>query len=320
INQSDLTLNEVFKRTRASVYLESDEKQMPWTSSSVIGDFYFQLRERGSRPSAPLAISPTMTDADRAELVRLRLKDRQRVDADRSELAHLRLKERQKIDEKEQKELERLRKIERDEKERQAKIKAEEFAKLEQDRRDKAEREAKAEIEREAARLQQEKLKRESENYTKYRVVNVASWDTLNVRTNPFVAKNNKVGELQHNARNIKILYCRKNHKKVKWCQIEHRTNGYPLRGWVVARCIKPQDNTYTVSRSGGYRVVNIRSDDTLSVRSGPGINYYKTGDLPYNATGIELGECRYSSKGGRWCIVKWGSITGWSSATYLRR
>ncbi len=43
IKTPNLTLNQVFKRTRASVYWESGEKQLPWTSSSVIGDFYFRL-------------------------------------------------------------------------------------------------------------------------------------------------------------------------------------------------------------------------------------------------------------------------------------
>jgi len=43
INKNNLTLNEVFKKTRVSVYRESDEKQLPWTSSSVIGDFYFWI-------------------------------------------------------------------------------------------------------------------------------------------------------------------------------------------------------------------------------------------------------------------------------------
>lgn len=43
IQKENLKLDEVFSQTRASVYKESDKKQLPWTSSSVIGDFYFSL-------------------------------------------------------------------------------------------------------------------------------------------------------------------------------------------------------------------------------------------------------------------------------------
>jgi len=43
IQKSNITLNEVFKKTRQSVYERSNAKQMPWTSSSIIGDFYFKV-------------------------------------------------------------------------------------------------------------------------------------------------------------------------------------------------------------------------------------------------------------------------------------
>jgi len=45
INQPNQTLNEVFKQTRMAVYKESKERQLPWSNSSVIGDFYFKLEE-----------------------------------------------------------------------------------------------------------------------------------------------------------------------------------------------------------------------------------------------------------------------------------
>ncbi|HHH37170.1 MAG TPA: caspase family protein, partial [Epsilonproteobacteria bacterium] len=42
IDQPNLTLDQIFNKTRISVYEESSEKQLPWTSSSVMGEFYFQ--------------------------------------------------------------------------------------------------------------------------------------------------------------------------------------------------------------------------------------------------------------------------------------
>jgi hypothetical protein len=43
IKNPNLTLNQVFDSTRADVYNESRNKQLPWTSSSVIGTFYFNV-------------------------------------------------------------------------------------------------------------------------------------------------------------------------------------------------------------------------------------------------------------------------------------
>lgn len=45
IQKNNLNLDEVFKYTRTSVYKESYKTQLPWTSSSVIGDFYFSLSD-----------------------------------------------------------------------------------------------------------------------------------------------------------------------------------------------------------------------------------------------------------------------------------
>ena len=161
------------------------------------------------------------------------------------------------------------------------------------------------------------KVQRESKNTTKYRVTNVASWDTLNVRSNPYV-NHNKVGELQSNAKNIGLISCQNNHKGVKWCKINPNNSRVPI-GWVVARCIVPQNHTRTSSPKGLYRVVNIRSNDTLSIRNGAGTEYTKIGDLSYNAVGIYLGRCKYSRSGGRWCNIKLGRLHGWVSAKYLR-
>jgi len=35
----------VFQRTRAGVLKESNGRQVPWESTSLIGDFYFQVRQ-----------------------------------------------------------------------------------------------------------------------------------------------------------------------------------------------------------------------------------------------------------------------------------
>jgi uncharacterized protein YraI len=155
-------------------------------------------------------------------------------------------------------------------------------------------------------------------SYIKYKVVNVASWDTLNVRKNPYVTKNNKVGELQNNAKDIHIIKCKFNQKGSKWCYIKYYEQYSTLEGWVIARCLAEQNPSYSTKNK--YKVVHVRSDDTLSVRNGPGTQYHKIGDLPFNAIGVDLGACQYSNKGGRWCIVTYGNLRGWASEKFLRR
>ena len=166
--------------------------------------------------------------------------------------------------------------------------------------------------------LKYSRAKTISSNYKKYKVVNVASNDTLNVRKAPYAEYNNKVGELLPYAKNIKINRCKLNHKKVEWCYIEHYQNNYNLQGWVISRCLAPQDPIYKTRNS--YKVVHIRSDDTLSVRNGPGVRYYKIGDLPYYAKGIKVGDCRYVNKNGKWCMVEYGNLRGWASKKFLRK
>ncbi len=154
-------------------------------------------------------------------------------------------------------------------------------------------------------------------NYQQYKVINVASNDTLNVRTNPYVMNNNKVGELKPYARGIRVMESKYNHKNTKWSRIEYNERGYILRGWVVSRCLAPTGTAYTKQKM--YKVFNIPSNDTLSVRNGPGRQYSKIGDLPYYARNVKILKCQNSNRGGKWCSVTYGTIRGWVSATYLR-
>ncbi|MBL8217563.1 MAG: caspase family protein [Bryobacterales bacterium] len=49
LREPGLSLDQVFNRVRERVYAESGERQLPWTVSSVIGEFYF----RGGTAAAP---------------------------------------------------------------------------------------------------------------------------------------------------------------------------------------------------------------------------------------------------------------------------
>lgn len=65
-----------------------------------------------------------------------------------------------------------------------------------------------------------------------YRVINVASWDKLNVRTKPH-AKSQIVGRLRPGASGIQLLTCARH---ARWCKIEAPTNAGSIYGWVNMR------------------------------------------------------------------------------------
>ncbi len=157
-------------------------------------------------------------------------------------------------------------------------------------------------------------------NTNLYKVTNVAKWDTLNVRTNPYVTKNNKIDELVSNARHIRILKNTINYKGTKWSQIEYTANSQIIRGWVVSRCLALQSRAPMHNSNQVYKVIKIPSNDTLSVRNGLGTQYGKIGDLPYYARNVHIVKCGYSNKGEKWCYVRYGTIAGWVSAKYLQR
>ena len=52
-----LKLEEVFKRVRADVQQDSSNKQVPWDSSSVTGDFFFVPAE-GVATAKPKVVGP----------------------------------------------------------------------------------------------------------------------------------------------------------------------------------------------------------------------------------------------------------------------
>ena len=80
-----------------------------------------------------------------------------------------------------------------------------------------------------------------------------------------------------------------------------------------------PTIDVLLASSNKKYQVVNVRSNDTLSIRSNAGSGYKKIDALPYKAKGIKVIKCKRSSKGRKWCKVKHHSIyDGWVNAKYI--
>lgn len=70
------------------------------------------------------------------------------------------------------------------------------------------------------------------------------------------------------------------------------------------------------------YRVHGVASHDHLNVRHGPGVRNHVVYHLPYNARGIQVGNCAQISTShgpATWCVVSHhGYQRGWVNARYL--
>jgi len=66
LQEPGLSLDEVFNRVRRGVYEASGRKQLPWSSSSVIGGFYFRTPEKTTQPVSVTAGGAAEVPADQA--------------------------------------------------------------------------------------------------------------------------------------------------------------------------------------------------------------------------------------------------------------
>jgi uncharacterized protein YraI len=146
-----------------------------------------------------------------------------------------------------------------------------------------------------------------------YRVTKVASHDTLTVRLGPGV-QYKQVGSIPSNGSHIKIVGYEIQIGKFFWVPIEY--NG--ISGWVNSYYLK-KDCPIVEEPGCLFQVVNVRSNDSLSVRLGPGIDYKKIYQLRPNATGIEV--TGGAEKVGRsyWVPIKYNYIQGWVNSRYIQ-
>lgn len=66
------------------------------------------------------------------------------------------------------------------------------------------------------------------------------------------------------------------------------------------------------------YAVVGVESDDTLNVRDGAGVDYDVVGELPYNATGVELVGEGVQVGGSIWSEISFEQTNGWVNLSFL--
>lgn len=84
--------------------------------------------------------------------------------------------------------------------------------------------------------------------------------------------------------------------------------------GFAAAEARGERAPTADVAPGAEHCVVNVRADDRLNLRSGPGVGHPVIARLAYGTCGVTVhGECR-----GSWCPVEDGHHAGWAHARYI--
>jgi hypothetical protein len=66
--------------------------------------------------------------------------------------------------------------------------------------------------------------------------------------------------------------------------------------------------------------VVNVRSDDILNVRAGPGVSYAVVGTVPYYGRDVDVLVGGKQIGESWWVPVEYGTVSGWVNSRYLAR
>lgn len=148
-------------------------------------------------------------------------------------------------------------------------------------------------------------------------VTGVPSDDTLFVRAGPD-GDARAVGELPFNASGISNVSCRSS----GWCTLTYGC----IRGWSYGgKYMRRGGSSASSGFEGYYSVVDVASNDTLNLRTGPGkskygYDYDVVAELPYNATGVYVTDCQVQGNYRyRWCVVSWQGVTGWAYGRFLQ-
>jgi hypothetical protein len=70
----------------------------------------------------------------------------------------------------------------------------------------------------------------------------------------------------------------------------------------------------------GRFAVVNVRSDDALNVRVGPGVDHAIAGTIPYYGRDVEVFAGGQQAGDSWWVPVQHASVSGWVNSGFLAR
>lgn len=157
-----------------------------------------------------------------------------------------------------------------------------------------------------------------------YRVVGVASNDTLNMRSGPG-PRFKLAGRIPANGRGIATTGRTTRVGSTDWWSIRYLGR----QGWVSSRYLArdsgPPPPTAVIQPSkrphaGPYQVTGVASNDSLSMRTGPGPQHSLMGRIPPDARGIKTTGRHKRVGRSVWWTVRYGGREGWVSSKFLTR
>lgn len=80
------------------------------------------------------------------------------------------------------------------------------------------------------------------------------------------------------------------------------------------------QPSVIMAAEECSYRVENVSVNDTLFIRSGPGVKYQEVGALRYDASGIRITGPVLQIGESRWVPIQYQGIEGWTNQAYLKQ
>ncbi len=157
-----------------------------------------------------------------------------------------------------------------------------------------------------------------------YKVTGISDDDTLSVRQSVSTSSK-KVGILMPYDTGITVGKCKKN-GSTTWCQIDFLPDDtmffvreFPRNGgWVNKKYLNlASDIIYSQAiqykkNQNIFRVVGVKSDDTLNVREHPRNSSKKVGYLKHNDVGVVAVKCQRVGKSS-WCYVAYDFTMGWA-------
>lgn len=143
----------------------------------------------------------------------------------------------------------------------------------------------------------------------RYRVIDVAADDVLNVRTAPGTG-NPVIGSLASDELRVMTTGATEDVGRSRWVELST-----PVTGWVNAKFLAPVELRPSLQTE--QRVVNVGVSDRLNVRAGPGIDYAIVGSLEPGQTGVAPSGAVILVGMADWYELD-NPVAGWAHSRYL--
>lgn len=146
-----------------------------------------------------------------------------------------------------------------------------------------------------------------------FEVINVVDDDVLYIREFPS-PQSRKIGHIPPNQSCVAYLNQIRDRNSQTWVMISYKG----VKGWVNLYHLRQTARGECPVRY--YKVVNVRSDDVLNMRSAASHRSRKVGHIPHHEDCLPKLDQSYASNSQKWIMVQYNNIKGWVNSYYLKK